>query len=129
VLKHIFERCAELLSGFAFTSNFNFTGDWLLTKIILIYLAIINITSFYMMWLDKRKARKKQWRIAEGTLFTLAVIGGSIGVIAGMWTLRHKTKHKNFIWGMPLVLVIQFLVFLTIISNKSKAAILFSAFL
>jgi uncharacterized membrane protein YsdA (DUF1294 family) len=59
------------------------------------------------MWADKRKAKKDAFRIPEKTLFTIAVIGGSIGSIAGMYRFRHKTKHSSFTIGMPLILLIQ----------------------
>jgi uncharacterized membrane protein YsdA (DUF1294 family) len=59
------------------------------------------------MGIDKKRAKKKQWRIKESTLFLLAILGGSIGSILGMYTFRHKTKHKKFVIGMPVILAIQ----------------------
>ncbi|MBR2895686.1 MAG: DUF1294 domain-containing protein [Oscillospiraceae bacterium] len=57
---------------------------------------------------DKRRAKKKgARRIPEKTLFLSAVIGGSVGAIAGMQVFHHKTKHWYFVWGMPLILVVQ----------------------
>ena len=77
-------------------------------KIILIlYALIMNIISFSLMGIDKVKARKKAWRIPEGTLFLFAIFGGSIGSIAGMYTFRHKTRHWYFVVGMPLILILQ----------------------
>lgn len=78
------------------------------------YLVIINIIGFFLMGLDKRKARKGKWRIAERTLFLTAVIGGSLGCWMGMYTFRHKTKHWYFTVGMPLIFVAQvcFILFL-----------------
>lgn len=73
------------------------------------YAVIINIIAFVVMGIDKRKAKKRQWRIPEATLFTLAVVGGSIGSIAGMYTFRHKTKHRSFTIGMPAILIVQIL--------------------
>lgn len=73
------------------------------------YVVIINIISFIMMGIDKRKAKKRAWRIPEATLFILAGVGGSIGAIAGMYTFRHKTKHHSFTWGMPAILIAQIL--------------------
>lgn len=61
------------------------------------------------MWSDKQKAKKKAWRIPESTLFLLAIAGGSIGSIAGMYTFRHKTKHMNFVILMPVILAVQVL--------------------
>lgn len=76
-------------------------------KNIIIYLLIINIISFITMYIDKKRAKWGKWRIKESTLFTLALIGGSIGGIAGMYTFRHKTKKTRFIVGFPLVLIVQ----------------------
>lgn len=75
--------------------------------IIAVYLAIVNITGFIIMGVDKSKAKRRKWRIPEATLFLVAAIGGSIGSIAGMYTFRHKTKHWYFVIGMPAILVIQ----------------------
>ena len=73
----------------------------------LIYLCIINALGFVLMLADKHKARKNLWRIPEATLFGVAAIGGSLGCIAGMYTVRHKTKHLTFTVGMPLILAAQ----------------------
>ena len=64
-------------------------------KNIIIYLLIINIIAFFAMFIDKKKAEKDRWRIKESTLLTLALIGGSIGAIAGMYTFQHKRKPYN----------------------------------
>lgn len=71
------------------------------------YLLAINIVGFFSMYLDKRKARKRMWRIPEATLFLIALIGGSIGSIAGMYLFRHKTRHWYFVYGMPVILLLQ----------------------
>lgn len=60
-----------------------------------------------MMGVDKASAKNHTWRIAEATFFLIAIIGGSIGCILGMYIYRHKTKHWYFVWGMPLILIIQ----------------------
>ncbi len=79
-------------------------------KNIIIYLVIINIFTFFIMWLDKRKAKKGKWRIPENTLLFFAVIGGSIGGIAGMYIFRHKTQKAKFVIGFPVVLICQILI-------------------
>ena len=86
----------------------------MLLKILLVYLFIINAAGFLLMLTDKRKAKKNAWRISEATLFLVAVIGGSLGSIAGMYTFRHKTKHLNFLLGMPLILAVQIILALLI---------------
>ena len=78
-----------------------------MTKLILLYLLIINAVSFLLMLADKRKAQKNLWRIPERTLFAAALFGGSIGSIAGMYLFRHKTKHWYFVIGMPAILIAQ----------------------
>ena len=71
------------------------------------YLLIINALSFLLMLADKRKAQKKLWRIPESTLLTAAAFGGSIGMLIGMYTVRHKTKHLKFTLGVPAILIAQ----------------------
>ena len=75
--------------------------------IIASYLIIVNLVGFLMMGIDKRKAIKGAFRIPEATLFIVALIGGSIGSIAGMYTFRHKTRHFSFVYGMPAILILQ----------------------
>lgn len=71
------------------------------------YLILINAASFLLMLSDKQKARKKMWRIPEKVLIGSAVIGGSLGILAGMYTFRHKTKHLKFSIGIPVILALQ----------------------
>lgn len=77
------------------------------TRIVFIYLVIINLIAFLLMAMDKSRARKHQWRIPEKTLFLSAILGGSIGAIAGMYTFHHKTRHWHFVIGMPAILIVQ----------------------
>ena len=56
---------------------------------------------------DKRRARKNAFRIPEATLFAVAIVGGSLGCILGMFLFRHKTKHWYFLFGLPIILLIQ----------------------
>lgn len=74
-------------------------------KILLLYLCIINALSFLLMLIDKQKAKKKRWRIRERTLLGVSAIGGSLGGLLGMYLLRHKTLHKQFAIGIPLMFV------------------------
>lgn len=85
--------------------------------LIIIYLVSINLISFTIMGIDKHKARKRAWRIPESTLFVLAVIGGSIGSIAGMHLFHHKTRHWYFLYGMPAILIIQVLIVVALLSS------------
>lgn len=78
-----------------------------MTKLILLYLLIINAIGFVLMLVDKHKARKNLWRIPESTLMSAAALGGSIGCLIGMYTVRHKTRHLKFTLGIPLILAAQ----------------------
>ena len=71
------------------------------------WLVIINIIAFCLYGIDKKRAKKGQWRISEKTLLLSAVFGGSIGALLGMYVFRHKTRHWYFRWGFPLLLLLQ----------------------
>lgn len=71
------------------------------------YLILINAVAFVLMLVDKHKARKNLWRIPEAVLVTSAILGGSVGVLAGMYLVRHKTKHLKFTIGIPVILSLQ----------------------
>ena len=75
-------------------------------KYLVVYLCIINALSFLLMLIDKQKAKKKRWRIPERTLLGVSAIGGSLGGLLGMYLLRHKTLHKRFAIGIPLMFII-----------------------
>ena len=76
-------------------------------KYFLLYLLLINAAAFVLMLADKIKAKKNRWRIPERTLIGSAILGGSIGALAGMYTFRHKTKHLKFTLGIPAILIAQ----------------------
>ena len=71
------------------------------------YLALVNAAALALMLTDKKKARRGAWRIPEATLLGIAVFGGSIGAIIGMYLFRHKTRHMKFSLGLPLILAVQ----------------------
>lgn len=71
--------------------------------LLLLYLVTINAAGFVLMLADKHKAKKKLWRIPEATLMTVAALGGSVGSLLGMYTVRHKTRHPKFAVGIPLL--------------------------
>ena len=71
------------------------------------YLLAINALSFILFGLDKYKAKKGKWRISEATLLMIAVIGGSIGAWVGMRLWHHKTMHKKFKYGIPIIIIMQ----------------------
>lgn len=72
-----------------------------------IYLILCNAGSFFLCAVDKVRAKQNRWRVPEGTLFLLAALGGSTGLLLGMLLLRHKTKHLQFMLGVPLILLAQ----------------------
>ena len=74
-----------------------------------LYLLSVNVTAFALMGVDKRRARRGQWRVPERTLFLPALLGGALGGTLGMRTFRHKTRHWYFRFGFPLLLVLQLL--------------------
>ena len=71
------------------------------------YLLLINLEGFALMGIDKSRARRGRRRIAEATLFIVAALGGSLGVLCGMYAFRHKTLHTSFTVGIPLLLFFQ----------------------
>ena len=75
--------------------------------IIIYYLLAINAVAFFAYGIDKLKARKGWWRIPETTLLLLAIIGGSIGAWLGMKVWHHKTMHRKFQYGLPVILLLQ----------------------
>lgn len=75
--------------------------------IILIYLAVINVVTFVLYGIDKRKAMRGKWRIQESTLLWCAALGGSIGALLGIAIWHHKTLHRKFTWGVPSILIAQ----------------------
>ena len=76
-------------------------------KYFLLYLLLINAVGFALMLIDKWKAKHNRWRIKEATLMTVAALGGSVGSLIGMYTVRHKTRHIKFTVGIPLILLVQ----------------------
>ena len=89
-------------------------------KYLIIYLIVINLVAFLAMYVDKRKAKYGKWRIPEQTLFILALIGGSIGAIAGMYIFMHKTKKLRFSIGFPVILVLQIILIISLWNDFIK---------
>ena len=72
-----------------------------------VYLLIVNVAAFATYGADKRRAKQGRWRVPEKTLFLLAIVGGSVGALLGMWCFHHKTRHWYFRYGIPAILVVQ----------------------
>lgn len=75
--------------------------------ILVAYIIVINIIGWVLPIIDKKKAQNNQWRIRESTLFIVSALGGSIAMLASMKKFRHKTKHKRFMIGIPLIIAVQ----------------------
>ena len=86
-------------------------------NIILGYLLAVNIATFFLYGIDKYKAKKGRWRISEATLLLMAVIGGSIGAWAGMRLWHHKTMHKKFKYGIPIIIIFQVALAVYLLTN------------
>lgn len=78
-----------------------------LKKIIIIYLVVANVVTFFVYGIDKMKAKRSKWRVSEMALLVLAALGGSVGAWLGMKVWHHKTMHKKFKYGIPLIIIIQ----------------------
>lgn len=76
------------------------------------YLVLINLAAFLLMGIDKSRARRELWRIPEKVLFGSALMGGSVGAIAGMFFFRHKTRHLSFRLGLPVILLLQIVLYI-----------------
>ncbi len=80
--------------------------------LILMYLIFVNLLGLIYFFVDKQKAKRQSWRTPESTLFTIAVFGGSVGCLLGMYLFRHKTQKPRFYIGMPVILGVQILLVL-----------------
>ena len=76
-------------------------------RVLLIYFASISLLSFALFGIDKRRARRGMWRIPESTLLLTALLGGSIGAFIGMRVFHHKTHHRKFTIGVPLIFLLE----------------------
>ena len=90
---------------------------------ILYYLIAINVITFLTYGIDKLKAKKGKWRIPESTLLLLAIIGGSIGAWLGIKVWHHKTLHKKFKYGIPLIVIAQIAIVIYIFRENIQAYI------
>lgn len=83
-----------------------------------VYFLAINIAGIAVCGIDKKKAVRHQWRIPEKNIFLIAILGGSPGVLTGMHSFRHKTRHLKFIIGIPMILLCQILLVVIFIVNR-----------
>ncbi|SEU27242.1 DUF1294 domain-containing protein [Paenibacillus sp. NFR01] len=82
-----------------------------MVRLVLFWFVIINVIGYVVMSEDKNKARKRRDRVPERTLFLLAFMGGSLGVLIAMYRKRHKTRHASFRIGIPLLLLLNMVLY------------------
>lgn len=82
-------------------------GSPVFQQIALYYLLLVNAICLLLFAVDKRRARQGGWRVPEKTLFLWGMAGGSLGGLLGMYVIRHKTRHLKFVWGFPLIFLLQ----------------------
>ena len=88
------------------------------------YFIIMNLIGFALMGIDKYRAKKRSFRIPEAILVIVAIIGGSICSIIGMYAFRHKTRHLYFVYGMPFILLLQIIFFIFLLNAPFEISIL-----
>ena len=86
--------------------------DW---RTWVVYLIVINVIGFFVMGIDKWKAKRNSWRIPEKTLFLITLIGGGIGTNIGMYYFRHKTKKVEFMIGFPTITIVEIILIIYIV--------------
>lgn len=75
--------------------------------VVAIVLAAINVAVFFLYAADKAKAKRGAWRIRESTLLGAAACFGALGAFVAMRVFRHKTQHRQFVIGVPVLLIVQ----------------------
>lgn len=85
--------------------------------VLIVFLLILNLVGFIMMGVDKKRSQKKARRIPEKRLFGIAIFGGALGVLLGMYTYRHKTKHWSFRIWIPLLLCVNVVIVWVLING------------
>ena len=83
------------------------TPENIIPVILWIYIGVISIVGFILPAVDKIKAQQGKWRISEKTLFIVSLLGGSFAMYLSMRIFRHKTKHKRFMIGIPVIIILQ----------------------
>ena len=77
------------------------------TKWALAWLIAASVMAVAVTVWDKRRARRQEWRVPERTLWLVSLLGGSVATYLTMRIIRHKTLHRKFMWGLPLLIVAQ----------------------
>ena len=90
-------------------------GEYPGLAILIIYLIVINLFAVVLTISDKKRAQGGKWRIREKDLLTVAAMGGSVAMYVTMQKIRHKTQHKKFMLGIPLIFALQVLLVVLLI--------------
>lgn len=80
-------------------------AEWLI-----LYLIIINVVGIIVTVYDKLAAKKHNWRVKEKTLFILSAVGAGVSIYITMLLIRHKTKHKSFMIGIPVIIILELII-------------------
>ena len=83
----------------------------------MLYIILINLVAFSAIWWDKRKASQHEWRVAEATLHILGLLGGALGIFAGMYRFRHKTQKRSFQAIAIIGLIVSFIIYWIVVSQ------------
>lgn len=89
-----------------------------MTELLFFYLIVINIVTFCLMFLDKRRAIRHEWRVPEKTFFLLSFLGGAAGALTGMFMFRHKTRHLSFRIILPVCLIVNIMVVCWLVTGE-----------
>ncbi len=92
----------------------------IIVKIICVYLVIINLIAILITIYDKHCAKNAKWRVPEKTLFIISFAGGSIGMYTAMLLIHHKTKKIKFMLGIPVIIILQIILFTAVCLNYGK---------
>lgn len=90
----------------------NISWEWLAA-----WLIAANLVAVVITIADKRRARRHQWRVPESTLWLVSILGGTPLMLTTMHLIRHKTRHRRFMWGLPVLLVIQAGIMIILLKN------------
>ena len=88
--------------------------------VLTLFLVIMNLLAFAIFGVDKWKAKHDRSRVPERTLWLLTVLGGALGALIGMQVFRHKTQHRSFRWGVPILLIVQIVLLIILIYQTVK---------
>lgn len=84
----------------------------MVTGILLAYFSVISLVAIIITIVDKLRAKNHEWRIPENALLLTAALGGSLAMFLTMLVIRHKTQHRKFMGGLPILMIFQGIILL-----------------